>query len=214
MRAPRVDDCQAVAVDDQTLRTEIAACRAAHLRLHERVADVDDAALGRPSRLPGWTVGHVLTHLARNADSVVRRLEASAAGMLVEQYAGGAEARAAGIEAGARRPAVEVVADLVRADDAVDRAFATANADSWAGTVRLGGAATGPARDLVVRRWREVEAHHVDLGLGYEWMDWPEELVQRWLPSLLAALPERAGGHALVAWATGRGPAPTLPPWG
>ncbi|MGY2129602.1 maleylpyruvate isomerase N-terminal domain-containing protein [Blastococcus sp. SYSU DS0617] len=201
-------------MDDETLRADIAACREAHRRVHERVADIDDATVRGPSRLPGWTVGHVLTHLARNADSVVRRLEAAHAGELVEQYAGGAAARTAEIEVGAARPARDVVADLVRADDAVDRAFAAADAGTWARTVRLGGAGTGPARSLALRRWREVEAHHVDLGLGYEWSEWPDELVQRWLPSLLAALPQRAGGHALVAWATGRGPAPALPPWG
>jgi maleylpyruvate isomerase len=204
---------QAVAVD-RTLQADIAACRAAHRRLHLRLADVDDATSARASRLPGWTVGHVLTHLARNADSVVRRLEAASAGELVEQYPGGGTGRAADIEAGARRPADEALADLVRADDAVDRAFAAADDDLWARTVRLGGGTTGPAGRLVFRRWREVEAHHVDLGLGYEWSDWPDELVARWLPSLLTELPQRAGGHALVAWATGRGPAPTLPPWG
>ena len=31
----------------------------------------------RPSLLPGWTVGHVLTHLARNADSMTRVLVAA-----------------------------------------------------------------------------------------------------------------------------------------
>lgn len=201
-------------MDSETLQADIAACRVAHLRLHDRVAGVDDAAFHRPSRLPGWTVGHVLTHLARNAESVVRRLDAARRRELVEQYPGGVEGRAAEIEAGARRPAAEVVADLVRVDDAVDHAFNAADEELWARPVRLGGGTTGPAGGLVFRRWREVEAHHVDLALGYDWSDWPEELVQRWAPSLLAALPERAGGHALVAWATGRAPAPTLPPWG
>ncbi len=201
-------------MDDETLQAEIAACREAHRRVHARVADLDDATLRRPSRLPGWTVAHVLTHLARNADSVVRRLDGARAGELVEQYAGGAAARSADIEAGAARPARDVVADLVRADDAVDRAFAAADDGLWTATVHLGGGSTGLARELVFRRWREVEVHLVDVGLGYEWTDWPDELVQRWLPSLLASLPHRAGGHALVAWATGRGPAPALPPWG
>ena len=33
-----------------------------------------DLDVTRPSLLPDWTVGHVLTHLARNADSFVRIL--------------------------------------------------------------------------------------------------------------------------------------------
>ncbi len=201
-------------MDDETLQADIAACRAAHLRLHHRVAGVDDAILRRPSRLPGWTVGHVLTHLARNADSVVRRLEAASVGDLVEQYPGGPAQRESEIQDGARRTASEVVADLVRADDAVDRTFDAAVERLWTAQVRLGGGATGPAGELVFRRWREVDTHHVDLGLGYEPSDWPDRLVQRWLPSLLTGLPDRAGPHALVAWATGRGPAPTLPAWG
>lgn len=205
---------QAAAVDDETLHADIADCRAAHRRLHARVAEIGDDTVRGPSRLPGWSVGHVLAHLARNADSVVRRLDSAKSGQEVEQYPGGPAERAAQIEAGARLPAADVVADLVRADDALDRAFDEADDQLWTVAVRLGGGTRGPARELVFRRWREVEAHHVDLGLGYEWSGWPDRLVQRWLPSLLAGLPDRAGGHALVAWATGRGPAPDLPPWG
>lgn len=44
-------------------------CREAQERLLLRVAGLDDGAMRAPSRLPGWTVGHVLTHLARNADA-------------------------------------------------------------------------------------------------------------------------------------------------
>ena len=36
---------------------------------------LDDAAVREASLCPPWSRGHVLTHLARNADSVVRRLE-------------------------------------------------------------------------------------------------------------------------------------------
>ena len=34
-----------------------------------------------------------------------------------------------------------------------------------------------PLADLSFRRWREVEVHHVDRGLGYGVSDWPEEYV-------------------------------------
>ena len=56
----------------------------------------------RPSLLPDWTVGHVLTHLARNADSMDRVLEAAERGDVVERYAGGGAGRDAEIEAGRR----------------------------------------------------------------------------------------------------------------
>ena len=54
-----------------------------------------------PSLLPGWTRGHVLTHIARNADSFVRVLEAARRGEVVTQYEGGVDGRNADIEAGA-----------------------------------------------------------------------------------------------------------------
>jgi maleylpyruvate isomerase len=66
----------------------------------------------------------------------------------------------------------------------------------------------------VFSRWREVEVHHVDLGLGYEPTDWPAELVARWLPTVVRELPDRTDPTALLAWALGRGPAPALGPWG
>ena len=47
---------------------------------------------------------NVLTPLARNAEAMVRRIEADTRGELIDQYPGGARGRAAQIEAGADRP--------------------------------------------------------------------------------------------------------------
>jgi maleylpyruvate isomerase len=62
--------------------------------------------------------------------------------------------------------------------------------------------------------------HHVDLGLGYEPSDWPEDYVTWELPRVLATVPERVqrseDARDLVAWTTGRGPTPSrieLAPW-
>ena len=71
----------------------IAACRASHQRLLGTLEALDDATARHPSRLPDWTVGHVLTHLARNADSHVHILGAAMRGDAVEQYPGGYEQR-------------------------------------------------------------------------------------------------------------------------
>ena len=49
--------------------------------------------LTKPSVLPGWSIAHVLVHLARNADSHRRRIEASARGDMVDQYVGGIAGR-------------------------------------------------------------------------------------------------------------------------
>src|SRR4051812_32675009 len=80
-------------------------------RLLTRLERLDDAAIAGPSLLPGWTRGHVLTHLARNADSYVNLLTWARTGVPTPQYPS-PQARVADIEAGAGRPAVVQVADL------------------------------------------------------------------------------------------------------
>ena len=67
-------------------------------RLLASVRDIQD--VGAPSRLPGWTQGHVLTHIARNADGAVNLLTWARTGVVTPQYASWA-AREADIEAGA-----------------------------------------------------------------------------------------------------------------
>jgi maleylpyruvate isomerase len=191
----------------------IAGVRSAHERLHSTVRLIDDGTARSPSRLPGWTVGHVVTHLARNADSVVRRIRGAMDGQPVPQYAGGAAGRAAEIEAGAGRPAAELIADLLGADEAVDRLLPSVPAGIWDRPIPRASGTAVPADRIVYSRWREVEVHHVDLGLGYQPADWPPALVDLMLPGLLDGLPERADRSALAAWALDRAPAPPLRPW-
>jgi maleylpyruvate isomerase len=129
---------------------------------------IDPAA---PSRLPDWTVGHVLTHLARNADSVVRALDGAARGEVVERYVGGAAGRNAEIAAGAGRAAAELVDDVRTTADAVERTCS--DRTDWDGhTIEAHGGRLA-VWALPLMRWREVEVHRVDLGLGYEPADWP-----------------------------------------
>ena len=82
--------------------------------------DLDASA---PSLLPGWTVGHVLTHLARNADSMVRVLDAAERGEVVERYPGGRSTRNAEIDAGFARPADEQMADVAATIERLEAAW-------------------------------------------------------------------------------------------
>jgi maleylpyruvate isomerase len=193
---------------------EIAACREAHRRLRATVEQLAEEHLRRPSLLPGWKVAHVLTHLARNADSVVRRLEAARRGELVRQYEGGPEGRAAEIDRDVQRPGRAVVADLLSACQSVDAAFHDYPADAWGRPILLGTDEQRPAAHLPASRWREVEVHHVDLGLGYTRDDWDDPFVRRFLPEVLASLETRAEPRSLLAWGLGRADPPSLAPWG
>jgi maleylpyruvate isomerase len=166
-----------------------------------------------PSLLPDWSVAHLLTHLARNADSVVRRVEGAARGEVVAQYPGGHAGRAAEIEAGASRPVRELVDDVVSSSAKVDDAFRSLPAEAWDRLSRSVSGDEQPVSVLPFNRWREVEVHLVDLGLGYQPVDWPDALIEAWLPQLLADLPARTDAKALAAWVLRRGPAPDLEPY-
>jgi maleylpyruvate isomerase len=193
---------------------DIDSVREAHQRLHRTMHHLDVETVRRPSLLPGWSVGHVLTHLARNADSVVRRLEGAERGVQVEQYAGGQLGRAREIELGAQRSTRAIVDDLVQADRRLDAALVAASDEVWDQEVAAGGGGLVTASRLAFARWREVEIHHVDLGLGYRSDDWPERLVTAMLGRALAGLPARADPRHLLAWTLGRASAPELTPWG
>ena len=186
-------------------------CVAAQSALDERLVGLDDATARRPSRLPGWSVGHVLSHLARNADSVVWRLEGASRGELRDQYPGGLEQRRSEIEAGAGRAAAELVADVRTSSAAVERVMAGLPPAAWDAPTRTSRGVVEPSRDAVLSRWREVVVHHGDLGLGP--VPIPPDLVAAWLPRELPRLPGRTDHGELLAWLIGRGEAPALAPW-
>ncbi|WP_433548185.1 maleylpyruvate isomerase family mycothiol-dependent enzyme [Streptomyces sp. CA-294286] len=154
-------------------------------RLLARASELDNAAVAEPSRLPGWTRGHVLAHLARNADALLNVLAGRP--MYVS-----AEAREADITRDAPRP-LEAQLQDVRATADAFAATADASAD-WSRTVELRNGVTDSASRVPFRRLVEVELHHVDLGIGYELEDLPEEFTGR----EIAFLADRFTGNASV----------------
>jgi maleylpyruvate isomerase len=196
---------------DENPSAAIELCRAAHGRLLRTVATLTDGQVGSPSRLPEWTIGHVLTHLARNADGHTRRLEAALRGEDVPRYPGGNAQRDTDISHGAGRPAGEVLDDLRVAQVRLELAWDKSTSAQWPHP-EFRGHDQWPSTASPVRRLREVEMHHVDLGLGYEPSDWSAEYVAWELPMLLASVPERVqrleDSRDLVVWLAGRGPIP------
>jgi maleylpyruvate isomerase len=159
----------------------------------------DDAIARRPSALPGWSVAHVITHLARNADSHARMIEAVMRGEAVVQYAGGNAQRESEIETGSTRDARALLDDLRAADDAMSDAFARVADDVWARDALRWHVQPWPAFDLPFLRWREVALHTTDLALdGVGTEIWHPEYVEVELRRQLAALAVRVpAGTAL-----------------
>jgi maleylpyruvate isomerase len=145
----------------------------AHAVLLADIAGMDDATARGASLLPHWTRGHVLTHLARNADSHTGMFLAAQRGEVVAQYPDGAAQRSGDIEAGAGRPAAELVADVAVSIANLEAAWATTPDDVWRrGRGRLEASGDTGLDELVFRRWRETEVHHNDLGIGFTWARW------------------------------------------
>ena len=143
--------------------------------LLETVARLTDDDVRRPSLLPGWSRGHVLTHLARGGDALRNLLDGRPA------YPS-QEARNADIEAGAGRSAAELIAD-VRASAAAFRETALGQPDeAWSREITVPGVGAFPVGQVLVRRLVELELHHVDLDAGYRPSDWPTTFNELELP--------------------------------
>ena len=192
---------------------DVDGCREAHARLATAIDKVSDSVARLPTRLPEWSVGHVMTHLARNAEAMVRRVEAATRGEVIDQYAGGVEGRALEIEAGAGRPARELIADVLFWSQQLDGTFDLLPDDCWGRPVRSNRGGEHPVSKLPRHRWWEVEVHLVDLGIGFGPADWPTDFVDWALPRLITGLADRADRRSLMAWLLGRGSPPTLGPW-
>lgn len=165
------------------LDRDVEGCAAAHQALLADLDTLNDEQARQPSLLPGWSVGHVVTHLARNADSLTGMVEAAGRGEVVPQYAN-ATVRNVDIQAGADRSADELVGDLRRSIWRLEGAWATASAEAWSGHgVNMDGRIA--IVDLPFRRWGETVIHHADLGLGYQPADWPAEFVRLELRRLM-----------------------------
>lgn len=200
----------------------------AEARLFASVRALDDRAMRSRCLLPGWTVGHLLTHLARNADSHARRTEAAIQGAVVDQYPGGLAERAAEIEAGSGRHAAAVLEDVALSSARMIEGWATTPDRAWAGITRDASGLERPLVELPGRRWLEAEVHLVDLGSGPTHRDWSDAFVAVHLPQMRAGRAERKPGGATppsagaldprdeLAWLFGRLARPELPvlgPW-
>jgi maleylpyruvate isomerase len=147
-------------------------------RLLDALRTLDDAAVREPSRLPGWSRGHVLAHLARNADALRGVLTGARTGTRIPMYAS-AESRATDIERGADRPLAAHIEDLTDSAERFNAAAAALHPEAWQRIVELRNGVTDRADRVPFRRLVEIELHHVDLGTGCEIEDLPGSFVDR-----------------------------------
>lgn len=200
------------------ISVSLADIEAATDRLTAAIAALTDAQAAGPSLLPRWTRGHVLTHLARNADGMANVLRWARTGTQTPMYASPAS-RDADIEAGAGRPAGVLAADVRESAAVFAREASLVPDGAWTVLVRrTPGGEQFPAGAVLLRRLGEVEIHHADLGLGYGYRDWPEEFVAAYLPRVASSWAGRLDAPACLISPAGTddrlpvGPVPTAGP--
>lgn len=153
----------------------LAALEAATTRYLEALTVLDDEAMRAPSLLPGWTRGHVVTHLARNADAMVNVLTGARLGEVRAMYPS-QEQRNSDIDSGAARSADDLRTESERSCAALVEAAQALAADQWDSPIRrTPDTEPFPARAVPGARLLEVEVHHADLGAGYTWEQWDGE---------------------------------------
>jgi maleylpyruvate isomerase len=190
----------------------IDACVAGHERLVSAIAPLTDGEVTQPSKLPGWTRGHVLTHLAHKTATHIWLFEGAYVDEVRDQYPHGLVRAQADVEANAGRSAAELRSELIASFAGLEAAWGELPDSCWD---REGICVPGPRsmRQIVDRHLRDVEVHHVDLDIGYGPTDWPDVFVEGELAKRIADLPDRASRAALLAWLLGRAEAPALGPW-
>jgi maleylpyruvate isomerase len=172
-------------------------------RLNALLVNLDDAAVRAPSGLPGWSRGHVLTHIANFSEAMTRQVEEALAGRLIEMYDGGRPARDAAIEAGSGRSADELRDHVATASTGLLAAWA--KVDDWSRPVLH---RDSDLAATVYTGWREYEVHTVDLALQPTSDDWSDEFCLHLLDFLRPRTPD--GIHLIldagdVRWENGTG---------
>jgi maleylpyruvate isomerase len=165
-------------------RTHLEELAAATRRLVRTVDGMAEQEFAEPSLLPEWTRGHVVAHLALNAEGMTGALRGLTEGRSVPMYAS-SEARDSDI-AGLASAAPEAIRSrLLGATTDFVSAVSAVPDEAWTVDVdRTPGGRTFKAGSIPDMRHREVEIHHADLGLDYSHSDWPQQFAVRLIEAM------------------------------
>jgi maleylpyruvate isomerase len=158
----------------------------------DQLAQLTDDQLSEPSRLPGWSRLHVVSHIARNARALGNLLRWAETGIESPMYPS-PEYRRDDIEAGARLPAAEVRADALDAATRFRAAVGAMPPEAWDVEVRTALGLVVPANEVPWIRGREVWVHAVDLGAQATYEDIDADIAALLLGEAVKRLAESEG---------------------
>ena len=165
-------------------RTHLEELATATRRLVRSVDGMPEHTYAEPSLLPDWTRGHVVAHLALNAEGLAGALRGLTEGTSVPMYAS-PEARDADIAALGKAAPEAIRSRLLGGTTDFVSAVSAVPEEAWGVDLdRTPGGRTYKAGAVVGMRHREVEIHHADLGLGYTHADWPQQFAVRLIDAM------------------------------
>jgi maleylpyruvate isomerase len=179
--------------------------------LTRAVASLPDDALRAPSALPGWSRAHVVAHVARNAEALIRLATWARTGIETPMYPS-REHRSAEIESSAQEPVDVLRAELASTAADLDAALAALDATTWQSEVRSALGRPIPAAEIPWMRVREVWLHAVDLDAGVSVADLDPGVVDSLLDDSTGTLSAAEGCPAAVLAPTDRDRTWTLGP--
>jgi maleylpyruvate isomerase len=172
----------------------------------EALAAIDDDGFTTPSRLPGWTVAHLVAHFALNAEALGNLVAWARTGVETPMYAS-REQRDADIEAGATRPASDLRRWSAEAAAQLSDVLSELTSEQWQTTVRSRTGRQFPATEIPWLRSREVMVHTVDLGGKVGFAELPADFLGALMDDIVAyrsKVPEHPAVE-LMARNTGEG---------
>jgi maleylpyruvate isomerase len=166
-------------------------------RFLDAVEVLADDDFEEASCLPDWSCAHVVGHVARNAEALMRLASWARTGVESAMYES-REQRKAEIESTAvvgsdalRRLLCNTAAELDRALDELDSV-------SWMSTVRSALGRTIPAAEIPWMRIREVWLHAIDIGANVNFSEFPPWVVDLLLDDTVSALSATDGCPSLL----------------
>jgi maleylpyruvate isomerase len=191
----------------------------------------DDARLHGPSRLPGWTGRHLLSHVGHNAQALGRLAHWARTGEPTPMYPS-PDARVREIDAGAAWPVNRLREFVEEEQERLSAALDGFTEATWNAEVVTAQGRTVPASTIPWLRAREAWIHACDLPTAADFVQMPADFLDALITDAVTrrtaqgvdAADLNVTGDAATAdvarWLTGRAtqsptgaPLPTLPLW-
>lgn len=179
----------------------------------ELLRAADDDGFAQPSLLPGWTIGHLVAHVALNAEALDNLVTWARTGVETTMYAS-EEQRAAAIEAGATKRGDELRRWYADAAERLSASLAELTDAQWQASVRTRIGREIPASEIPWLRDRELWVHAVDLGGGIGFGELPDDFLGALMDDVVAYRTGLPGHPALELMSRNTGEAWIVPGFG